>query len=106
VSEENVQQNTGVTIVLDFTQGQWENIPVPQTARPCPNGPDSDAMALHWALTKQQDGTLRGAAIARVLTDQCGHQGNVYKTPFTAIKTGEVPSAVAMADPATFIARP
>ncbi|MDH6199278.1 hypothetical protein M2272_005947 [Mycobacterium frederiksbergense] len=104
VANENVQQNNGIAIVLNFTEGQWEDVPSPQTGRVCPDGPDSDAMALNWALTKQPDGTLRGAAIARVLTNQCGRQGYVYKTPITAVRSGDVSPAVVMAEPAIFLA--
>jgi serine/threonine-protein kinase len=50
----------------------------------------------------QPDGTLRGVGTTIVLTNECGHQGSVYKTPVVATRIGDVPPSVVVADPALF----
>jgi serine/threonine-protein kinase len=56
-----------------------------------------------WSLQPQLDGTLRGVKTYIVLTNECGRQGNVHKTPFVATRIGDVPPAVVLADPALFV---
>jgi hypothetical protein len=55
-----------------------------------------------WSFQPQADGTLRGVATDTVITNECGYQGNVYKTPFVVTRIGEAPSSVVLADPALF----
>lgn len=103
--EGNINQNTGIATALDFKDGQWrEDTPSLQPAQPCRNGPESDVATLDWSVVEQSDGTLRGVVTGTVITDQCGHKGDVYKSPFTAIRTGDVPKTVVLADPALFLA--
>jgi serine/threonine protein kinase, bacterial len=37
-----------------------------------------------------------------VLTNECGNQGTVYRTPIVATRTGDVAPSVTVADPALF----
>jgi hypothetical protein len=39
-----------------------------------------------------------------VLTNECGNQGNVYRTPLSITRTGDVPPTVVLTDPALFVA--
>ncbi|HET9892377.1 MAG TPA: hypothetical protein VFQ42_17940, partial [Mycobacterium sp.] len=47
-----------------------------------------------------------GVQTETVLTNECGNQGTVYRTPVVATRTGDVPGSVTMADPALFAAAP
>jgi len=44
--------------------------------------------------------------IGTVLSNACGIQGRVYRTPFTATRTGDVAPSVAVVDPALFVTAP
>jgi serine/threonine protein kinase, bacterial len=96
----------GVAHVLHFADGRWQDTPYPQTPVQCPrtNGTLNDTSTLSWSLAPQPDGTLRGVATETVLTDECGNQGTVYRTPVVATRTGDVPLGVTVADPALFAA--
>lgn len=104
VSPDNPQQNTGIALMLDFVDGQW-TLPnmSPQPPQACDGSAESDAMAMKWSLTKQLDGSLRGALTAVVVTNQCGREGHVYQTPMTAVRTGDVAPSVVLADPTLFV---
>jgi serine/threonine-protein kinase len=56
-------------------------------------------------LEPQPDGTLRGTETETVLTNECGNQGT-WRTPLSVTRTGDVPRAVVLADPALFAAPP
>ena len=94
----NLQQNTGIAIALDFREGRWQDTGV-QPPEQCSNSPDADVSTVSWSLIPQPDGTLRGVATRTILTDQCGHQGDAYKTPIVGERTGDVPATVVIADP-------
>jgi hypothetical protein len=49
----------------------------------------------HWQSTL----TLQ---IGTILSNGCGTQGTVYRTPFVATRTGDVAPSVIVADPALF----
>lgn len=59
-------------------------------------------MTFAISVQPQPDRTLHGILTETVLTNECGHQGNVYKTPVVMTRTGDVPPAVVLADPALF----
>jgi hypothetical protein len=96
-----------------FTDGQWQDTPYLLHGIPCdtgysaggknPGGNATDTHTESWSLQPQADGTLQGIATITVLTNDCGMQGNVYKTPIVATRTGDVPPAVVLADPALFL---
>ena len=55
-----------------------------------------------WSWDPQPDGTLQGLQIGTILSNGCGTQGTVYRTPFVATRTGDVAPSVIVADPALF----
>lgn len=103
--EHNHQQTTGIAVVLTYIDGRWQDTPYLQPPTKCANSADYDVNTLSMSLVPIQDdpGNLSGVQIATVLTDQCELQGNVYKTPISAERIGEVPPSVVTADPAMFL---
>ena len=55
-----------------------------------------------WSFDPQPDGTLKGLTVRTILSNGCGTQGTVYRTPFVARRTGDVAPSVVVADPALF----
>ena len=55
-----------------------------------------------WSWDPQADGTLKGLMVGTILSNGCGTQGTVYRTPFVARRTGDVAPSVVVADPALF----
>ncbi len=55
-----------------------------------------------WSFDPQPDGTLKGLTVGTILSNGCGTQGTVYRTPFVARRTGDVAPSVVVADPALF----
>jgi serine/threonine-protein kinase len=98
--------------VLRFTDGRWQDTPSVLEAQRCqdeysgsqnlPGGDAADTSTMSWSLEPQPDGTLHGFSTRTIITDGCGKQGKVYKTPMVATRTGDVPPAVVLADPALF----
>ncbi|WP_099024951.1 Rv2253/PknI dimerization domain-containing protein [Mycolicibacterium palauense] len=104
VFDQNPQQNTGIVTVLHLEEGQWQSSKTLQPPGQCNTGaPGADVMGLEWSVVRQPDGVLRGVATGTILTDQCGHEGYVYKSPFVGVRTGDVPSRVVIADPGVFV---
>jgi serine/threonine-protein kinase len=99
--EGNLQQNTGIASSLDFREGRWQDTPPGlQPPETCAKGSDADVSTIGWSLVPQPDGgKLSGVGIRAILTDQCGHKGDVYKTPLVAERTQDVPASVVIADP-------
>jgi len=111
LTEENHALPTGnASTVLRFVDGHWKEMsadlngshPCPQT----PNGKTTDTETLSWSFEPQADGTLRGVQIVTAITNECGDQGDEWRTPVVATRTGDVPPTVTVADPALFIAPP
>jgi serine/threonine protein kinase, bacterial len=69
---------------------------------PCDQGDGAEMATATQSLQPQADGTLHGVFTVTVLTNECGRQGNVYKTPVVATRIGDVPPAAILADPALF----
>jgi serine/threonine-protein kinase len=105
LADTNHSKAKGAAHVLHFADGHWQDTPYLQSPVQCPgtNGTDTDNSTLSWSLAPQPDGTLRGVATETVLTNECGSQGTVYRTPFVATRTGDAPPSVTTADPALFI---
>jgi len=55
-----------------------------------------------WSWDLQSDGKFRGLQIGAILSNGCGTQGTVYRTPFVATRMGDVAGSVIVADPALF----
>jgi hypothetical protein len=70
------------------------------------NQPGRDDETRLWSWDPQADGTFRGLTIGTILSNGCGSQGTVYRTPFVATRTGDVGPGIIVADPALFITPP
>jgi serine/threonine protein kinase, bacterial len=105
LAESNQQEGTGTTSVLHFADGHWQGTPYLQAPMQCDRTtkPGSDDETRLWSWDPQTDGTFRGLEIGTVLTNGCGTQGTVYRTPFVATRTGDVAPSVIVADPALFV---
>ena len=92
----------GTLIAADDSECRRSHVPKHQIAK----APSNETVA--WSWEPQRDGTLRGTDTMTVLTNECGTQRNVYRqTPaFDHQRTGDVPPAVVLADPALFLSPP
>lgn len=108
LDDTNHNDAKGVAHVLHFADGHWQDTPYLHPPVQCrgATGTAADTSTLSWSLDPQPDGTLRGVATETVLTNECGNQGTVYRTPVVATRTGDVPPSVAVADPTMFEAPP
>jgi serine/threonine-protein kinase len=104
LAESNQQEATCTTSVLHFGDGHWQGTPTLQAPMECArtNKTGRDDETRLWSWEPQADGTLRGVTIGTILSNGCGAQGTVYRTPFVARRTGEVAPSVVVADPALF----
>jgi hypothetical protein len=107
LAESNQQEGTGTTSVLQFRPdngGHWQGTPTLQAPMECQrtNKAGRDDETRLWSWDPQPDGTLKGLTIGTILSNGCGTQGTVYRTPFVARRTGEVAPSVVVADPALF----
>jgi serine/threonine protein kinase, bacterial len=113
LSDNNQLEPSGTdATVLQFTDGSWLQAPTLQFSGACDltyfrggkgvGGNGSDTESITMPLQPQTDGTLHGVSTHTVLTNECGAQGDVYKTPVVVTRTGDVPPAVVLADPALF----
>jgi serine/threonine protein kinase, bacterial len=104
LDESNQQEGNGTTNVLRFVDGHWQGTSRLQAPSQCDGTtqPLTDDETRLWSWNPQADGTLRGIQIGTVLSNECGKQGMVYRTPFVATRTGDVAPSVIVADPALF----
>jgi len=104
LDESNQQEGNGTTSVLRFTDGRWQGTSVLQAPSQCDGTtqPLTDDETRLWSWEPQPGGTLRGIEIGTILSNECGKQGTVYRTPFVATRTGDVAPSVIIADPALF----
>ncbi|MCA2265189.1 hypothetical protein [Mycobacterium marseillense] len=104
----NHQEATGRNAaVLRFVDGRWQNAPR-LLFGPCNGvnqlGADQSGTATDsWSWAPQADRTLGGFSTFTQLTNACGNQGMVYRTPMSVTRVGDVPSSVVLADPALFV---
>ena len=108
LTKENHALPTGSgSSVLRFVDGHWQETPYvgdPNTCPQNPNGKTADEEIISWSFEPQPDGTLRGVQTITAIANECGHQGDVWRTPFVATRAGDFPSAAIVADPALFLA--
>jgi serine/threonine protein kinase, bacterial len=104
LAESNQQEGTGTTSVLHFADGHWQGTLTLQAPMDCEktNKPGHDDETRLWSWDPQPDGTLKGLQIGTILSNGCGTQGTVYRTPFVATRMGDVAPSVIVADPALF----
>ncbi|MDI3313993.1 MAG: serine/threonine-protein kinase [Mycobacterium sp.] len=109
LADENHQEATGAAKVLRFADGHWQDTPYLQPPHQCAgatNGNVAETDTISSSLDPQPDGTLRGVLTVTALTNECGDQGDVWQTPISATRVGDVPPSVVIADPALFVAPP
>ncbi|MCV7103204.1 serine/threonine protein kinase [Mycobacterium palustre] len=84
-----------------FVDGRWRETP-DRTSSPCEaDTAKRGAVIVVLSVEPQADGTLKGEQTQTVLGDECGpSQGQVYVTPVTLVREGDVPPGVTVADPA------
>ena len=102
LADNDQQQPSGLADVVQFIDGRWEDTPSLLNPVPCDTGNGAQMITSGWSFQPQADGTLRGHATDTVITNECGRQGYVYKTPFVVTRIGDVPPSVVLADPALF----
>ncbi len=104
LADNNHEEATGVADVLHFTDGQWQDTPslVSQQCTATNGTAATEAETFYWSWEPQPDGTLRGVQINTALTNECGNQGTVWRTPLVATRVGDVPPSVMVPDPALF----
>ncbi|MDT5257676.1 MAG: serine/threonine protein kinase, bacterial [Mycobacterium sp.] len=104
LAESNQQEATGTTSVVNFADGHWQGTPTLQASMHCQrtNQAGRDDETRLWSWDPQADGTFKGLQIGTILSNGCGTQGTVYRTPFVATRTGDVAPSVIVADPALF----
>jgi serine/threonine protein kinase, bacterial len=93
-----------------FVDGHWQETASlekdPKTCPQAPNGKATEEKTGSWSFEPQPDGTLRGIDTNTAITNECGNQGDVWRTPIVATRVGDFPPAVSVADPALFLAAP
>jgi serine/threonine protein kinase, bacterial len=93
----------GDTLVMDFGDGHWQSRP--ETTRfPCvgPNGiAQIQTTTLVLSLRPRPQGDFVGEEDVTVKTNECGQRAAVIRIPAIASRSGEVPPAVNVPDPAT-----
>jgi serine/threonine protein kinase, bacterial len=104
LAESNQEEGTGTTSVLHFADGHWQGTPILQAPMQCDGTtqPLKDDETRLWSFDPQPDSTMRGLEVGTILSNECGNQGTVYRTPFVATRTGDVAPSVIVADPALF----
>jgi serine/threonine-protein kinase len=104
LAESNQQEGTGTTSVVHFADGHWQGTTTLQAPMECEktNKPGRDDETRLWSWDPQPDGTLKGLQVGTILSNGCGTQGTVYRTPFVATRIGDVAPSVIVADPALF----
>jgi len=112
LDDANHQEANGIATVLRFESGRWIDVPVttriecgtsrgPSIATVNPK--DRFTISISKYLEPQPDGTLKGAAIQRFESNECGLLGYVTTIPIVAARTGDVPPHVLLADPKLFL---
>jgi serine/threonine protein kinase, bacterial len=91
------------TLVMQFGDGLWQSRP--ETSQfPCvaPNGiTQSQTTTLVLSLRPRPQGDFAGEEEVTVKTNECGQRAAVIRIPTVAFRSGEVPPAVDVPDPAT-----
>lgn len=87
---------------LRFVAGYWQGAPQQERlgcVQPSGQVRATQQETVAWSLAPQADGTLRGTETRTVMSNECGAQGAVVRTPVVATRVGDVPPGVTLADP-------
>jgi serine/threonine-protein kinase len=98
----------GGSLVMQFGDGHWQSRPE-TTQFPCvaPNGiAQIQTTTLVLSLRPRPQGDFVGEEDVTVKTNECGQRAAVIRIPATASRSGEVPPAVNVPDPATVTDNP
>lgn len=106
LADTNHQEPAGVSTVLRFVDHHWQEPESLQPPKQCTGRNGAEIGTVSFLLEPQPDGTLRGFGTSTVLTNECGNQGKVWRSPVVATRMGDVPPSVKLADPALFVAPP
>lgn len=102
LDEENPTQAAGRAGVLRFVDGRWDQMPRPARV-PCAYDKTSEhTVEDTLTLEPLPDGSLRGTYRYTIISNECGGSGSWFEVPITAVRTGEIPTTVNVADPALF----
>lgn len=98
----NPTEAPGGAGVLRFVEGEWRLRP--RVVRlPCEYTPTiEETTEISQTLEPLPDGTLRGTYKHETTSNECGAQGSWFEVPVTAVRKGDVPGTVTVADPALF----
>jgi serine/threonine-protein kinase len=92
----------GHTDTLHFINSYWQGTPQQELVgctEPTGQVAATQKETVTWSLAPQPDGSLRGTQTETVLSNECGAQGAVLRVPVVAIRVGDAPAGVAVADP-------
>jgi serine/threonine protein kinase, bacterial len=110
LTNENHALPTGSdSTVLRFVDGHWQDTPLLGYSSSCSQSSNEkvrDNETESYSFEPQPDGTFRGVMTVTSITNECGHQGDVWRTPFVATRVGDFPPTATVADPALFLAPP
>jgi serine/threonine protein kinase, bacterial len=93
----------GGHLVLQYGEGKWKSEPE-TTQFPCVgrNGiAQTQTTTLVLSLRPQPQGDFAGEETVTVKTNECGERASVIRIPAVASRSGDVPPAVTVPDPAT-----
>lgn len=103
LDDSNHREAAGSSIVLQLGNGRWEDVGHP-TLIACQGGQGGEhAVKSNWSLQSNPDGVLTGFRTLSVITNGCGGAGALARTPLRAVRVGDVPTSVILADPALFL---
>ncbi|BBY35623.1 hypothetical protein BST33_04465 [Mycolicibacter minnesotensis] len=98
----NPTEPSGGAGVLRFAEGEWR---VRESVVRIPCGSDltlEETTEISLTLKPLPDGTLSGTYKHTTTSNECGGNGSWFEVPVTAVRKGEVPGTVTVADPALF----
>jgi serine/threonine-protein kinase len=102
LDDANPTEAAGGGNVLRFIAGSWTDIPYRARITCGPDESLEHTTERSLTLEPLPDNTLRGTSKSRILSNECGAQGSWFEVPVTAVRTGDIPPAVSVADPALF----
>lgn len=100
-------QEKALTLRFQLVDGNWNEFPrrERQDLDTCSIGENGtlekgqDTTVTASQLQPQSDGSFQSTVTMTVITSECGRQGGVFQTPFTAVRVGDNPPEITMPDP-------